>query len=146
MMVCAHGNVAEYCKAREMEIVATWDGEIIEYNGKIPVLVTDSEMSETEYYYLKGVFLARGYELISTRYKDNKLLSEYLVYSSKQRTSRRGGRQSFGDRAVIQRILELRAAGKSLRVIQADEGVRNKDGSMLSISPISKIIKNEIGG
>ena len=143
MMVCAHGNVAEYCKAREMEIVATWDGEILAYNGKIPVLVTDSDITEAEYYYLKGVFLAKGYELISTRYKDNKLLSEYLVYSSKQRKPRTGGRRSFDDGDVIQRVLELRRSGLSLRRIQADDKVRNRDGSVLSISTISKIIKKE---
>lgn len=145
-MVCAHGNVTEYCKAHEMEIVATWDGKIIEYEGKIPILVTDSEISETEYCYLKGVFLAKGYELISTRYKDSKLFSEYLVYSSGQRDVRLGGRKSFADKEVIDRILELRRSGLSLRGIQADRIVRNKDGTMLSISTISKIIKRESRG
>lgn len=143
MMVCAHGEVSEYCDKHEMHICDVWSGELREYSGPCRVLVTDSDISETEYYFLKGEFLGKGIELISTRHRDDKLLSAYIVHPSGRKKVRLGGRQPFADRVVIERIMELRESGLSLRVIQADERVRNKDGSVLSLSTISKIIKQE---
>ena len=143
MMVCAHGKVSEYCENHDMMICDTWDGDLRDYNGDCAVLVTDSDISENEYYFLKGELLAKGYELISTRWKDNEGLLEFIVYANKRRKIRAGGRQRFGDRDVVRRILELRAAGMSLRGIQEDALVRRPDGGRLSISTIGKIIERE---
>ena len=143
MFVCAHGNVADFCKKRDMIICDVWEGNLRDYKGHCRVLVTDSDMSEGEYAYLKGELFAKGIELISVKYKDTQLLSEYLVCATKERKARRGGRKLFDDRIVIDRILELRRAGMSLRAIQADEKVRHKNGKKLSISTISKIIERE---
>lgn len=143
MMVCAHGDVVEYCAERDMQICDVCEGDLRNYRGPCRVLVTDSEMSESEYYFTKGEMLAKGIELISTRHKDNGVLSAYLVYETGRRRVRRGGREVFGDKVVIARILELRSLGKSMRVIRDDEAVRNKDGSKLSLSTISKIIERE---
>lgn len=143
MIVCAHGNVTEYCEKHGLSICDTWDGDILDYRGHCRVMVTDSDISEQEYYYLKGELLVKGIELISTRYKDNEGLLEFIVYANQRRKKRLGGRQAFGDRAVIARILELRAAGKTLRAIREDERVRHMNGEKLSISTISKIIEKE---
>ena len=143
MMVCAHGDVTEYCTNRDMQICDVCEGDFRNYRGPCRVLVTDAEMTDTEYYYAKGEMLARGIELISVRHKDDVLLSKYLVYADSHRRVRGGGRAVFGDAVVIARILELRSLGKSLRFIREDEAVRNKDGSKLSLSTISKIIERE---
>ena len=60
MMVCGHGDVFEFCKSRDMVVCETWDGDLGSYSGSCPVLVTDQDMSEQEYYYEKGKFLSRG--------------------------------------------------------------------------------------
>lgn len=146
MMVCAHGNVTEFCKDRDMVICDTWDGDIRDYRGPCRVLVTGDDMTEQEYYFAKGELLAKGIELISTRHKDDKLLSEYLVYANDRRKHRRGGRQPFSDTEVIQRILELRGMGLTLRAIREDEGVRYRDGRKLSVSTIKKIVDRESRG
>ena len=143
MMVCAHGDVAKFCAERDMHIVDVWTGELSEYAGDSPVLVTDADISEHEYYFLKGELLSRGIELISTRYKDDKLLSEFLVYSNSRRKKKYTGRPGFSDREVIAKILELHSAGLSLRKIQETEGVRWGDGRKLSISTIAKVIESE---
>ena len=146
MMVCAHGNVTEFCNAREMSICETWDGEITEYNGTCRVLVTDSDISEKEYYFLKSELLRKGIELISTRYKDDEGLLEFLVYANKRRRVRTGGRRRFDDPEVITRIVELRGMGLSLRAIREDDRVRYPNGNKLSISTIGNIIKKESRG
>lgn len=143
IVCCAHGNVTEYCKEHGLKISDTWSGDLRAYRGKCHVLVTDSEMSEQEYYFLKGELLAKGYDLLSTRYKDDEGLLEFIVYANQRRKDRSGGRQRFGDRIVIDRILELRAAGKTLRAIREDEVVRHLNGNKLSICTISKIIERE---
>ena len=142
MIVCAHGDVTEFCKKHDMSIGDTGTGDLREYSGYCRVLVTDSDISESEYYFLKGEFLAKGIELVSTRYKDDVLMSEYLTYVTARRKSRNGGRRLFSDPAVIQKILELRSAGLSLRAIQEDDEVRH-DGKKLSLSTIKKIIERE---
>ena len=142
MMVCAHGNVIDFCDEHDMVICDKWEGKLCEYRGPCRVLVTDSDISENEYYFLKGEFLAKGIELISTRHKDNKLLSEFLVYSNARRRGKRAGRRPFEDDAVIRRILELHDKGMSIREIQRAEGVCRPDGSRLSTSTIHKHIKN----
>ena len=140
MMVCAHGNVTEYCKDRDMVICEVWDGDIREYKGDCRVLVTDSDISEQEYYFLKGELLGKGVELISTRYKDNELLSEFLAYSVKRRRVHYRGRRPY-DAVVVQRIKELQSSGMTLRAIRDDDIVRRYDGKKLSISTIARILK-----
>lgn len=152
MLVCVHGNVAEYCKEKGLTPVEVWSGELSEYRGKQPMLVTDADISKHEYYYLKGDFLTRGIILISTRYEDDEELSEYLKYFAARKKS---SRQPFGLRfrdgrivrneremVVVRRILELHDEGLSLRAIGEDEGVRRPDGRKFSIGTISNIIKN----
>ena len=155
MMVCAHGDVADYCKERDMYILETWDGELRDYDGHCCIVVTDQNMTESEYYFLKGEFLARGMELISTRYRDDKLMAGYLAYAAEQRKETGATRQIFGFRVdngtivaipelimVARRILKLRDEGATLREIQSDDQVYHRDGRKLSISTIQKIIKN----
>lgn len=143
MNVCAHGNVTDYCNEHGMIICDIWSGDISKYSGKCPILVTDSDISLNEYYFLKSELLSRGIELISTRHKDDKLMSEYLVYSNGRRKAKYSGRKAFGDRAVIARILELRKAGATLREIREDDGVRHLNGNKLSLSTISAVIARE---
>ena len=143
MMVCAHGDVTEYCAARGMEIVVTWDGRIQDYSGRCRILVTDSDISENEYYFLKGEMYSRGIELISTRHKDSKQMLEYLVYAADRREAKSGGRPRFEDPVVSQRVLELRSKGLSLRAIQESEGVRHPDGRKLSLNTINNIIRSK---
>lgn len=155
MIVCAHGDVAEFCRDREMFICETWSGELRDYRGKCRVVVTAQEMSENEYYFLKGEFLARGIELVSTHHKDDKLVVGYLAYAEDRRKEKKGTRQPFGFRkengkvvacpesiVVVRKILELRDKGFSLRTISENEMVRNPDGTQMSISKIQNIIKN----
>lgn len=142
MLVCAHGDVASFCKERGMSVCGIYEGRLEEYTGAIRVIVTDGDMPEAEYYYLKGVMLAKGYELISTRYSDDNVLSAYLVYANARRKAKYKGRRSFADEAVMKRIRELSATGLSLRKIRDTDGVSHPDGRKLSISTISKIIKN----
>ena len=155
MMVCGHGDVAEYCRERDFLVCEQHTGAIEDYNGISRVLVTDQEMSETEYYALKDMFFSRGIELVSTRYKDSLVMMKYLNYQRENRKRVYGGRQMFGLRrvngtvveneramAVVRRIWELRDAGLTLRAIQSDEGVHHPDGRKLSISTIQVIINN----
>ncbi len=149
MMVCAHGDVTEFCNARGMVICEVYEGDIREYRGHARVLVTDSDVCESEYYFLKGEMLAKGYELISTRYDDNEMLSQYIRYSVDRRKENRRSRKSLGTRddpaslAVVDRILKLRAAGMSLRAIREDEGVRRADGKKYSVSTIAEVIRRK---
>lgn len=151
MIVCVHGSVDEYCQNHDMVIAGRYEGEIEKYQGVCPVLVTDQELLEHEYYFLKGQMFARGVELISTRYTDAKL----NVYTAKQKTKKTGGRQMFGlytlggkvyarpeSMAVVDRILSLRDEGKTLREISRDERVHHPDGRKLSTSTIQVILNN----
>lgn len=155
MMVCAHGNVVDFCEQREMTICETWDGDLRDYKGYCRVLVTDSEMSENEYYFLKGEMLARGIELISTRYKDDKLMVDFLAYSNGRRKEKYTGRLPYGFYrkdgrvleipeaiAIARRVIELHDEGLTIRRIQETEGICNSFGKPFSVSTIQKIIKN----
>lgn len=145
MIVCAHGNVAEYCEAHDMTIGSCWDGDLLEYDGGCRVLVTDIEISESEYYVIKGVMLTRGIEIISVKYGDD------------PKTGCRSScpRQVFGFRmvngevvehpekmAVAQRIIKLHDKGYTYREIREDYKVCHPDGRNLSLGTIQKIIKN----
>jgi hypothetical protein len=155
MFVCGHGDVTEYCKKHDMTVCSTWDGDIEKYNGVFRVLVTAQEMSESEYYFLKGKMLGRGIELISTRYKDNKLMTDFLAYQADRRKEKYGGRQPFGYRKVgndireipemidvARKIIMLKDTGATLRQIHETPGICHTDGRKISVSTIQQIIKN----
>ena len=155
MLVCGNGKVSEFCKNHDMLICESYDGDPESYSGTCHVLVTDRDMSENEYYFLKGKLLARGVELVSTRYKDDELISGFLAYQVAPRKKNYVGRQMFGycvkngeagpvpgSLAVVRRILELRDEGYTLRKIREDAGVHHLDGRCLSVSTIQQIIKN----
>lgn len=158
MLVCGHGDVRSYCETRGMIIACTHVGDLEDYNGVCKVVVTDMEMSESEYYFIKGKMLAKGYELVSTRYGDNTLaatLIEYYARKENEDKKKYGGRCKFGFKrvngeivpheermVVVRRILELKDRGCTLREIQSDEIVRHTDGRELSLSTIQLIIKN----
>lgn len=155
MIVCGHGDITEYCKDHDMVVCETWTGDIDKYSGSCRVLVTDQKMSENEYYYLKGKMLGRGIELISTRHKDHKLMTEFLSYQANRRKEKYGGRQPFGYRkvgneireipemiAVARKIVEMKDAGATLREIHECADIYHPDGRKISVSTIQQIIKN----
>lgn len=158
MVVCGHGDVSDFCKKHDMIVMQQHDGDIESYRGVCRVLVTDRDMSEQEYYFIKGKMLARGIELISTRHKDTEKMSEFMVYASRRELERREkftGRCKFGfhrvgneivpherTMVVARRILELRDKGYTYRCIREDEKVRHIDGRKLSISTIALILQN----
>ena len=144
MIVCAHGEVSEYCENRDMIIVERYTGEIENYSGTCAVLVTDRDMSAGEYYYLKGKMLARGIELVSTRYVDTENLIQGAV---KDVSEKRSGRRKFGDgseaeMAVVRRIFELRDGGATYKEISEDENVHYLDGRKMPTSTIQVILSN----
>lgn len=146
MIVCAHGEVSEYCENRDMIIVERYSGDIENYGGVCRVLVTDREMSPGEYYYLKGKMLAQGIELVSTRYVDTENLSYETVREVREKRPV-VGRPKFGDRseaemAVVNRIFELKDGGSTLKEISEDPGVRYLDGSIIPVSTIQVILRN----
>ena len=154
MLVCAHGAVSDFCKEHGMVIAEYFYGNVEDYSGVCPVLVTDAIENESEYYYLKGKMLARGIELISVKHKDCDKMLAYLAYEAKRDSEDRkkyGGRRIFGfdangltehGRVVVGRILELRDMGYKYRQIQSDSGVHHPNGNSLSISTIQIIVKN----
>lgn len=155
MIVCAHGDVREFCEAHDMIIIEDYVGEIEKYDGLFRVLVTAEEMSEHEYYFLKGKMLNRGYELVCIHRKDERTMVELMTYKvireAEERREKYGGRHMFGmngdgltetGRVVVARIFELRDKNYTLRQISEDADVHKSDGSSLSISTIQTIIKN----
>ena len=145
MIVCAHGEVSEYCENRDMIVVEQYSGDIENYGGVCRVLVTDQEMSASEYYYLKGKMLGQGVELVSTRFTDSENLSQGIVQKARERDHR--GRRRFGDGsseelAVVRRIFELRDAGKTMKEIADDEDVHYLDGRRIPPSTIQVILRN----
>lgn len=155
MLVCGHGNVRDFCTEREMVIVCKHTGNIEEYTGVCRVIVTDQEMSESEYHYLKSKMIKKGYELVSTRYVDTEEIARLIARYATEVRSKNGGRCKFGyhrvngemrvhegKMAVVRRILELADKGFLLREIQSDDGVHHMNGRDLSLSTIHLIIKN----
>lgn len=144
MIVCAHGEVSEYCESRDMIIAERFTGDIENYGGICAVLVTDQELSSGDYYYLKGKMLLRGIELVSTRFVDTENLVQGTV---KEVSEKRRGRRKFGDgskaeMAVVRRIFELKDAGATYKEISEDERVCYLDGRRMSISTIQVILNN----
>lgn len=155
MLVCGHGNVSDYCSNFGMVVADVYDGDIISYRGLCKVLVTDEEMGESDYYYLKSKMLSLGYELVSTEHEDTEMVANLVMSYARQNKEKYPGRCKFGFRrvngeilphedrmVVVKRIFELRDEGCSLHEIQEDEVVRHDDGRKLSISTIQSIIKN----
>lgn len=159
MLVCAHGNVIEYCDEHGMTICENWHGEIRDYSGGCPVIVTDLEIGVQEFLYLKMQMSGKGYEVISTRYEVSPEINKFLDYvGAKERDRRKetyGGRQPFGWQKrngvvvensammyVARRIIELRDSGMTLRDIQNFPEIHHPDGRKISISTIQQIIKN----
>lgn len=155
MIVCANGDVAGFCEQRDMVICEQYEGNLEDYRGNCAVLVTDHEMTQNEYYYIKSKLLGRGVELVSTRYTDDAVMTGFLAYMAERRRKTYGGRQMFGfyrkngevlpreeSLVVVRRIFELKDRGYTLRSIREDSGVHHPDGRKLSISTIQQIIKN----
>lgn len=156
MLVCAHGDVADFCKEHDMLIVEKYEGDLEKYDGASRVLVTGADLSKYEFYYLKGKLFALGVELVSVKYRDCGELSEFAAYIAGRDGRRKtGGRSMFGyyedngemklhdtGRAVVKRILELRDAGYSYSAISKDENVHHLDGKKLSVSTVHIIVKN----
>jgi DNA-binding NarL/FixJ family response regulator len=146
MVVCAHGDVAEFCEAHEMQILEKYDGSLEDYKGSCPVVVTDQKMSRRKYDTLKCTLFGRGVELVSTEWTDDELILR-LLHSQIDNRKKRGGRQIFGymksngrviempeKMATARRIIEMRDSGKTLREIA--------DAVDLSMSTIQTIIRN----
>lgn len=147
MIVCAHGDVEKYCAEHGMVICGNHVGNIEEYEGVCPVLVTDAKMGENEFYGLKLRMLRRGVELISVWHSDSEKADLVAYLAKNDKRQKYGGRRKFGvssegEKAVVQRILELRKAGATLKQISEDENVSYLDGRRMSISTIQMIIKN----
>ena len=156
MIVCAHGDVDLFCGTRGMIPVCRYDGDIEEYSGVCRILVTNSDISEREYYLLKSTMLGKGVELVSTLYEDSEFISKFIVESLEaKRRKKNGGRCKFGfqningevklteqGRAVVNRIFELRDKGYSYHKIRNDDGVRHLDGGKLAVSTIQVILEN----
>lgn len=153
MIVCAHGDVTDFCKKHHMVVVETHEGNLLDYSGEARVLVTAQKMTEVEYYFAKSELMKRGVELVSTIHKDDVGLLNLATYMNSRKKS--GGRSKFGfqnvdgeavltdsGRAVVKRILELRDTGYTYQKIRDDEGVHHPDGRKLNISTIQIIIQN----
>ena len=154
MVVCAHGDVTEFCKNHELLILEHHDGTLDDYKGKCPVVVTDQKMTREEYDTQKCVLFGRGIELVSVDWTDDEVILRLLrnqIISRKNRS----GRQMFGYSrkngmvmenpalfAVARRVIELRDAGCSYREIQADPDVRWTDGREIAVSTLQVIVKN----
>lgn len=146
MVVCAHGDVAKFCEAHDMQILKRYIGYLDEYKGDCPVVVTDLQMTRQEYDRLKCTLFARGVELVSTDWTDDEVILRLLQNQIDQR-GKRGGRQIFGFTKtngvittipekirIVRRIFEMRDGGCTLREIK-----REVD---LSMSTIQTILRN----
>lgn len=150
MIVCTHGDVANFCKKHDMVAVETYEGDLLDYRGKCRILVTNQEMQEADYYYVKSELMKRGVELVSTKHKDHIGFAVYMTSRKKSGGRCRFGCQNIdgeqvlteGGRVVVKRILELRDLGYSYHRIRTDENVHHPDGRKLAVSTIQIIISN----
>lgn len=155
MVVCAHGEVAGFCEAHEMQILETYHGDIKEYHkSNCSVIVTDAVMTRPEYDSLKCTLFARGVELVSTEWTDDEVILR-LLHNQIDNRRKRGGRQVFGFTKrsgqvveipemmeVARRVIKMRDDGFTLKEISADRRVRHPDGKKISVSTIQMIVKN----
>lgn len=160
MIVCAHGNVTEFCRENGLTVAARYVGEIVDYRGEIKTIVTDQQMGAQEFLYLRMIMLGKGYDVRSIQYPTiDKKINEFLEFVGTQEIHRRkekyGGRQPFGYRkvgteireipemiAVARKIIEMKDSGATLRQIHEAQGICHPDGRKISISTIQQIIKN----
>lgn len=156
MRVAAHGNVDAYCKEHGFEIVERYEGNLEDYSGKCPILVTDNCADRNEYYYLKYKLFRRRIELLSTHWY-NKGVEDFVAYMHRMDSERKRspGRAPFGFKYVggvlveepagieiARRIIALKDEGLTFRKIVEDEGVHHLDGRRMSISTVQVILKN----
>lgn len=154
-IVCAHGDVKEFCESKDLLICSEYDGELTDYHGGCRVLITDQRMTKTEYYYHKDLLMRRGVNLISTEHEDTPEMLEYLAYSADRRKEKYGGRQPFGFQrrngvvventtliAVARNVIDMRDTGMTLREIHESPEIRHLDGRKISVSTIQQIVKN----
>lgn len=156
MIVCTHGDVDNFCKSRDMVVVGRHLGNIEDYSGVSRILVTDFNFTENEYYEMKAKMLAKGVELVSTRYNDSEVVAHFMIASlDKTRREKSGGRCKFGfqnvdgkvvltedGKFVVKRIFQLRDLGYSYHSIRDDEDVRHPDGRKIAVSTIQIIVEN----
>lgn len=129
MVVCAHGEVTKFCEEHKIRILESYGGNLEDYKGNCPVVVTDMAMTRVEYDSLKCTLFGRGVELISTEWTDDELILR-LLHNQIENRGKRGGRQMFGyskkngevieipeKMKVARLIIEMRDAGKTLREI-----------------------------
>jgi hypothetical protein len=154
MVVCAHGDVADFCEKHEMVILESYDGSLKDYHGNCPVVVTAQKMTAAEYDSMKCELFGRGIELVSVDWIDDEGIVR-LLRNQIARRGKRGGRQMFGYYrkngvivenpgmiAVARRIIALRDAGCTMKEIRDKDGVCHPDGRKLAVSTIQQIIKN----
>ena len=155
MVVCAHGDVAGFCEAHEMQILESYVGDLLGYRkGNCAVIVTDQAMTRQEYDSLKCALFGRGVELVSTEWTDDEVILR-LLHNQIQNRGKRGGRQMFGFTKrngqvveipklmyVARRIIELRDSGMTLKEIREFPEIHHLDYKKISVSTIQQIIKN----
>jgi hypothetical protein len=154
MVVCAHGNVTEFCENHEMLVFEKHEGPLDEYKGSCPVVVTDQKMTREEYDRLKCVLFGAGIELVSVDWTDDEVILR-LLRSQVDSRKNRSGRQMFGFYrkngvlmenpaliVVARKVIELRDAGYTLRDIRGNPDIAWADGRRLAMSTIQAIIKN----
>ena len=153
MVVCVCGGEAAdvFCKEHGLLVYDRHDGNLEDYHGDCPVVVTDQPMTREAYEGWKCNMFNRGVELISTRWSDD----DDIVRLLHERKRPRGGRQRFGfyrkngeilenpeQMEVARRVIALRDKEMSYREIREAEGIRHIGGKKLSVSLIQVIIKN----
>lgn len=145
MLVCAYGEVSEYCEKHDMVIMKRFTGNLLNYSGEYPVVVTD-RLNYQEYLYYKGKMSERGVELVSVHHSD---VGEFYATPVKKR--RAPGRDKFGfkdgvltdeGRVVVARIFELLDKGCSVETIRLDEKVHHPDGERIGRSTLYNIVDN----
>lgn len=154
MVVCAHGEVSEFCEKYDMKVFESYSGDLRDYRGNCAVVVTAQAMTLEEYDSLKCELFGRGYELVSVNWVDDDMVLR-LLHNQVEQRKKRGGRQMFGFYqkhgrivenpamiAVARRVVALRDAGMTYREIREDSGVHHPDGRKLSLSTIQVIIGN----
>lgn len=154
MVVCAHGNVSEFCETHEMLVFEKHGGALDEYKGSCSVIVTDQKMTRDEYDTQKCVLFGRGIELVSVDWTDDEVTLRLLRNQVESRKNR-SGRQMFGFyrkngivmenpamMAVARKVIELRDAGLTYREIKDDPAVRWADGREIAISTLQVIVEN----
>ena len=152
--VCGGAEADAFCEQHGFLVLAHYHGDLLDYSGEAPVLVTDQEMTREGYDRWKCYMFGRGVELISTKWTDDEAILRMLRLE-RERKNRRGGRQAFGFTMmngetceipgaieVARRIIGLRDAGLTYREIQDTEGITHVGGKRLSLSTIQVIVKN----